>query len=160
MKYICIGKFVNTHGLKGEIRIISDFESKDEVFKVGNDIYIDDIKFTIESYRIHKNYDMVTLTGINSIEQIQDLKGKLVYINKDDYNFDYVLDDLIGYEVYANELFVGIVSDIVRSKLYPILRVEGKNKFMVPYIDNFITNVDTEKRIISINYIKGLYDED
>ena len=51
MKIIYLGKFVNTHGLKGEIRIISDFEYKDEVFKIGNSIY----KLSKNTFRRLKN---------------------------------------------------------------------------------------------------------
>ena len=54
MDKICVGKFVNTHGLKGEIRIISDFEYKNDVFKPDNKIYINDQLFIIDSYRKHK----------------------------------------------------------------------------------------------------------
>ena len=42
MNLICIGKLVNTHGIKGEVRIISDFKYKSDVFKIGNCLYIDD----------------------------------------------------------------------------------------------------------------------
>ena len=31
--YVCVGKIVNTHGIKGELRILSDFELKNKVFK-------------------------------------------------------------------------------------------------------------------------------
>ena len=62
-----IGKFVNTHGIKGEIRIKSDFSRKDLIFKKGNYIYINNNKFLIKSYRVHKNYDMLTFDGINNI---------------------------------------------------------------------------------------------
>ena len=40
MKYIIIGKIVNTHGIKGELRILSDFKYKDKIFKKGFPLYI------------------------------------------------------------------------------------------------------------------------
>ena len=43
MNKIVIGKYVTTHGIKGEIRIKSDFNEKDKVFKVGNEIIIDSV---------------------------------------------------------------------------------------------------------------------
>jgi ribosomal 30S subunit maturation factor RimM len=39
MKYVLIGKIVNTHGLKGEVRILSDFKYKDKVFIPEMNIY-------------------------------------------------------------------------------------------------------------------------
>ena len=39
MDYIYIGKIVNTHGIKGEVRILSDFKYKDRIFKNGFNMY-------------------------------------------------------------------------------------------------------------------------
>ena len=71
MEYIYIGDIVNTHGLKGELRIISDFKYKNEVFKPGFNIYVgrQKEKLEIKTYRQHKNYDMVTLVDVNGIEE-------------------------------------------------------------------------------------------
>ena len=65
MKYVLIGRMVNTHGLKGEVRILSSFKYKDRVFKVGMKIYIgkDKVCEEITSYRFHKIYDMVTFSA-------------------------------------------------------------------------------------------------
>ena len=79
MNFVCIGKLINTHGIKGEVRIISDFKYKDIVFKKGNSIIIDKISYEIVSYRKHKNYDMLMLLGINSINEAELLKDKLEY---------------------------------------------------------------------------------
>ena len=59
--YVCIGKIVNTHGIKGELRILSDFELKNKVFKKGVNLYVGPEKqeFTITEYRHHKMFDMV-----------------------------------------------------------------------------------------------------
>ena len=49
MDYIKIGKIVNTHGIKGEVRLLSKFPYKDKVFVKDMNIYIDkkDISRTI-----------------------------------------------------------------------------------------------------------------
>ena len=67
MKKIKVGKVVNTHGIKGEIRILSDFQFKDKVFKVNNSLIIGDKSYVIKSYRVHKMFDMVTLDDFNNI---------------------------------------------------------------------------------------------
>lgn len=158
MKLVYIGKYVNTHGLKGEIKILSDFEYKDKVFKAGNSIYIDNNKYTINSYRVHKGYDMVTLDGISDINDIELLKGSQVYIDNDEYSFEYVYSDLIGFSIYDND-YRGEVIDIVKSKLYPMLKVKYNKEYMIPYIDNFIDKVDLESKKIYIKYMKGLYED-
>ena len=158
MKLVYIGKYVNTHGLIGEIKILSDFEYKDKVFNIGNNIIIDNKKYTINSYRVHKGYDMITLNGINSINDIESLKGSNVYIDNDEYNFEYVYSDLIGFSVYDND-YRGEVVDIVKSKLYPILKVKYNKEYMIPYIDTFIDRLDLESKKIYIKYMKGLYED-
>ena len=158
MKLVYIGKYVNTHGLKGEIKILSDFEYKDKVFRIGNSIYIDNNKYKINSYRVHKGYDMVTLDGISNINDIESLKGSNVYIDNDEYNFEYVYSDLIGFSIYDND-YRGEVIDIVKSKLYPMLKVKYNKEYMIPYIDNFIDKVDLESKKIYIKYMKGLYED-
>ena len=161
MNLIYIGELVNTHGLKGEVRIISDFKYKKDIFKVNNCIYINDNKYIIKSYRIHKIYDMVTLENINSIEDALNLKGSRVYINREDYNFNGYLDeDLIGLSVYDKDIYKGKVIDILKTKSNDLLVIDGINRHMVPNIDIFVKNVDLNNKRIEINYIKGLEHED
>ena len=97
--YVYIGKIVNTHGIKGELRILSDFDKKELVFKNNFNIYIGPsyIKETINTYRVHKEYDMVTLIGYDNINEVLKYKGLNVYINRDDLNLDnndYIMSDL------------------------------------------------------------------
>ena len=75
MDLIYIGKIVNTHGIKGEVRILSDFEYKEEVFKINNKLIVDNNELIIKSYRKHKNYDMVTFEGIDDINDVLKYKG-------------------------------------------------------------------------------------
>lgn len=159
MEYL--GKLVNTHGLRGEVKIISDFKYKDIVFKEGNTIYIEETPYIIKSYRIHKNFDMIKLEGITKIEQAEVLKGSIVYIDKNTYNFPGLLDsDLIGLSVYDKTKYKGKIVGIEKSPLYSLLVVEGIKKHLIPNIDKFINNVDLNNKKIYINYIKGLDNED
>ena len=161
MDLINIGKIVNTHGLKGEIRIISDFKYKKDVFKTNNIVYINNEKYIIKSYRFHKIYDMIILDSINTIEQAQELKGLNVYIDRTDYKFDgYLNEDLIGLDVYDNEILKGKIVDVVKTINNDLLVIEGNKKHMVPNIPEFIKVVDLENNKIYIEYIRGLDNED
>ena len=159
MEYL--GKLVNTHGLKGEVKIISDFKYKDIVFKEGNTIYIEDSPYTIKTYRTHKNFDMVKLEGITKIEQAEVFKGSNVYIDKSNYTFPGVLDsDLVGLNVYDKTKYKGKIVGIEKNSLYSLLVVDGVKRHLIPNIDKFINKVDLENKKIYINYIKGLDNED
>jgi tRNA G18 (ribose-2'-O)-methylase SpoU len=78
MKYVLIGKIVNTHGLKGEVRILSSFKYKDRVFKPDMNIYIgkNKINEVINSYRHHKIFEMITMNGYNNIKN-EDIPEKM-----------------------------------------------------------------------------------
>ncbi|MBQ2946716.1 MAG: 16S rRNA processing protein RimM [Bacilli bacterium] len=161
MNLINIGKIVNTHGLKGEIRIISDFKYKKHVFKADNVVYINENKYIIKSYRFHKIYDMITLDSINTIEHAEQLKGLNIYINRNDYKFDgYLNEDLIGLEVYDKEIFKGKIIDIVKTVTNDLFVIDGVKRHMVPNIPTFIKEIDLKNNKIYIEYIRGLDNED
>ncbi len=163
MDLIYIGDIVNTHGLKGEIRIISDFKYKNRVFEKSNNIYVgfDKQKLEINSYRKHKIYDMITLVGINSIDEVIGYKGDKVYIDRNDYKFDGPLDeDIIGMHVYNNKEMIGTVITIMKNGIQDILVIENNgNKNMIPFVDEFVTNIDLENKRIDIKLIEGLINE-
>lgn len=164
MDYVYIGDIVNTHGIKGELRIISDFKYKNQVFTPHFNIYIGKNKkeFTIDSYRVHKNFDMVCLNGLNDINDALMYKGESVYVKRSDLNINTYLDEeLIGMSVLDEDKILGYVKELLKSKAYNLLVVtDGKKDYLVPNIKEFILNVDLDKKQITINNIKGLFDED
>lgn len=161
MNKVYIGKVVNTHGLKGEIRLISDFKYKKDVFLKDKYIYINDLKYKILSYRVHKSFDMLTLEGINDIDDALNLKGLNVYINRDEYEFNgFLNEDLIGLDVYYDEIYKGKIVDILKSNKYDLIVIDGIKRHMVPNIPNFVKKVDLDKKRVEIEYIRGLDNED
>ena len=161
MEFINVGKIVNTHGLKGEIRIISDFKYKKNVFKKDNIVYINKEKYIINSYRFHKIYDMITLIDVKAIEQAEKFKGLNIYINREDYKFNGYLDeDLIGLEVYDKDNYKGKVIEILKANTNDLLVIDGIKRHMVPNIDEFVKKVDLDNNKIYIEYIRGLDNED
>lgn len=149
---ISVGKYVNTHGIKGEIRILSDFSRKDLIFKPKFKLYINNKEFIIKSYRKHKNYDMITFEGINSINDIEYLKGNNVYIRRDDIN-EFIDEDLYKYLISVNSKLYKI-KNILMNNFQKILVLE--NDKMVPYVKDFILKKDDEKKIIYMDLPNNL----
>lgn len=150
---IYLGKIVNTHGLKGEVRIISDFKYKSKVFKKGSRLFINDDELVINTYRPHKEYDMVTFDGITNIDEVLKYKGKKVYIKKEDYNFDGILnEDLIGLPVYGDGKLLGTVTDVYKNVNQELIEID--KDILIPYVPAFIKNISEEK--LEINVIEGL----
>lgn len=163
MDYIYIGDIVNTHGLKGEIRIISEFKFKDSAFKNGMKFYIGSYKKQeiVSSYRKHKEYDMVTFEGKNYIDDVIIYKGEPVYVNRNDLVYEGYLDeDLIGLEVYCDNKHIGHVDNILKTNAHEILVVKNGSKHLIPNIDEFIENVNLSDKRLDVKYMKGLLNED
>lgn len=161
--YIYVGKIVNTHGLKGEVRILSDFEKKDKVFVPGMTIYIGrkKEKEVINTYRHHKVFDMITMQGYSDINEIIRYKGLYVYVRKEDLKLDdndYLLSDLIDLDVYVDDNKVGVITDVRDSgnNKFVVVKTEEKEVF-VPLQDEFIKKVDLNKKIVIIEPIKGMF---
>jgi 16S rRNA processing protein RimM len=163
MNFIYIGDLVNTHGIKGEVRILSEFELKDQVFKKGFKFYIGRKKEEeiVKTYRFHKIFDMVTFEEIDDINDVLGYKGEKVYVNRDDLKIDnYLNQDLIGLDAYASEKLIGKVKQIMKSKAHDIMVISGEKKnHLVPCISEFIADVNLKEKKVFINRIEGLIDE-
>ena len=160
MDKVYVGRIVATHGIKGELRILSDFEFKEKVFFVGNKLIIDDNEYEIKSYRVHKNYDMVTLNDYKDINEVLFLLKKNVYVLKSSLEFadDEILDeDLIKYIVLTNDGKKGIIKDIFyASETNKILRVLFDKEVLIPFNSPMIEKIDKKNNEVIIRLIDGM----
>lgn len=158
MEYVCIGKLVNTHGIKGEVKLLSNFEYKDKAFVVGMNFYIgeDKEKVTVNSYRHHKVFDMVTFKEYNYINDVLKFKNKLVYVLKPDLALDNnsILDrDYIGMNAYYEGVLVDKVKDIIDNNGYKLMLIGTK---FVPFNKEFISSVSVTKKELILKNVEGL----
>ena len=160
MNKVYVGKVVNTHGIKGEIRILSNFEFKDKVFKVNNKLIIGDKSYEIKSHRVHKGFNMVTLDDYNNINDILFLLKKDVYFDEDNLllNDNEVLDDeLLTYKVINNKGEVGEVLEIFyASATNKIIRVKFDNEYLVPYREPFVVKINKNNKELVIELLEGM----
>lgn len=164
MKYVLIGKIVNTHGLKGEVRILSSFKYKDKVFIPNMKIYIgkDKICEVINTYRHHKIFEMITMNGYNDINQILKYKGEYIFVNKDDIKLssnEYLDEDIIGLNVYTDNKLLGVVKKIENHNSNQILYVKNNDKtYLIPYNFDIIKNINLETKEMKVENIPGLFE--
>lgn len=160
MEKIYIGKIVNTHGIKGEIRILSNFDFKENAFRVGSHIIVDDEIYKINSYRKHKQFDMITLDGYNDINDVLFFMKKKVYKQKGELHLskDQILDeDLITYTVIDKTKKSGIIKEIFyASPTNKILRVEFEKEVLIPLASPMIKKINQDKKIIEVELIDGM----
>lgn len=162
MEYIYIGKIVNTHALKGELRIISNFEFKDKIFIKDNILYVgkNSEELKIETYRKHKNYDMVKFYNLDNINDVLKYKGIDVYYDKEKLNLssnEYLDSDIIGLEAFYNNKLIGNIDEIEVNGGKKLLVIKSN---LIPYDMNFIDSIDINNKKIYLKNVEGLINED
>ena len=160
MEKVYIGKIVSTHGIKGELRILSDFEFKDKVFIVGNRLINDDKDYIIKSYRVHKKFDMVTLNDYKDINEVLFLLKKKVYCFKKDISLSdqEILDeDLISFEVISEDGKKGYIQEIfMASESNKILRVVFDKEVLIPFFSPMVQKIDKNQKQIYVKLLDGM----
>lgn len=160
MEKVYVGRIVSTHGIKGEVKILSDFQFKEKVFKIGNNLIIDDKDYTIRSYRVHKGYDMVTLNNYDNINDILFLLKKKVYFDKDSLKLNSmeVLDsDLLSYKLLTDDGKCGIIKEIFFGGANnKIIRAMFDREVLIPFNSPMILKIDKEKKEVIVRLIEGI----
>lgn len=161
--FIYIGKIVNTHGIKGELRLLSDFKYKERAFLANRRIYIGEehIEEIINSYRHHKIFDMITLRGYNNINQVLKYINKEVYIKRNDLSLnpdEYLDKDLIDLNVIFDDKEVGRVLAIreVGANNKVIEALINDKVTLIPYHKDFIKKIDITNKFIELYLIEGM----
>ena len=143
MNYVYVGKFVGTHGLKGELKLKSSFLYKDKMLKEGFCFYLGSIKKKVSllNYRYHNGLYLLTFEGLLDINLVEDLKSEDVYVIRDDLGLndgEYVFEDYIDLDSYDGDTFLG-------------------KEILIPLNDKFIDKVILGDRII-FKEVEGLVD--
>ena len=154
--YVFVGKIINTFGIKGELKVLSDFEFKEKVFKKDFNVYIgnEKIKEVVNTYRHHQEYELLTLMGYNNINDVLKYKGNEIYIKRSDLKLEdneYLLSDLIDLDVYDEDKYIGKVIDYTKTKEYFLIKVHLDKDYYIPCISHFIKNVDLKNKRIDTN---------
>ena len=160
MGKLYIGKITSTHGIKGEIKIKSNFQFKNKIFKIGNELIIDNKNYTIKSYRVHKGFDMVTLNDYNDINEVLFLLKKNAFYdeNKLKLSNNEMLDkDLINYDVLTTDGKRGIIKEIfLASEKNKIIRVFIDKEYLIPINSPMVKMINKEKNQVLIELIDGM----
>lgn len=156
---IYIGKTVSTFGIKGELKVISDFEYCDKAYKVGNKVLINNIEHIISSIRYHKNYVLLKIDNLNNINDILKYVGFNIYIKRLDLNLsknEFLYKDLINSEVIdEDDTKLGKVIEVVKG-INVLIKVKGTKEFYIPLIENYVKKFDLDKKILYTKNAKEL----
>ena len=145
---IFIGKSTSTFGIKGELKVRSDFNYLDKAYKIGNVILINNIEHKISGVRYHKNHVLLKIDNLENINDVLDYLGYNIYIKRSDLNLssnEYLDSDLINSDVINDGINLGKVIDVIRG-VNTLIKVSGKVIFYIPYVDEYIINFDLENK--------------
>ncbi|HZJ85987.1 MAG TPA: ribosome maturation factor RimM [Erysipelotrichaceae bacterium] len=159
MKKLKIGKIVNTHGIKGELKVISDSDFVEDRFAVGNTIILDkDLEVEVTSFRLHQENVLITINNLDDINLVEKYKNKDVYFDvskipaRKEGFYLFQLEDL---DVYLDNEKVGKIVEVSKPS-QTVLRIQLEDReILLPYVDAFVEKVDLENNSIHINLIEG-----
>ena len=164
-----IGKIVNSHGLRGEVKVVpwmdypEDFAELSCVYIKQKDEYK---KLTVSGVKFQKGNVIVKFLAYNDINEILQFKNSVLYADRSDLGElpegVYYIVDLIGLKVYTESgEYVGEIADVFNagaSDIYDVKR-DGKKNLLLPVIDDVVKKVDIENGKVIVNIMEGLDDE-
>lgn len=162
MKTIEFGKIVNTHGLKGEVKVYSYTDDVNHILKLKK-VYIAGSEYTVESMKIQKQMFLMKLKGIDVIEDTKSIMDKMCYreIEDDESNEEngFFIKDLIGLEVVDTEgNSLGTLKEVFRTganDVYEIVDSNNKSTY-IPAIKKVVKSIDIKSRKMIIELMEGL----
>lgn len=156
--YIYIGKITSSHGLKGELKLKTDFIYLDKVLKKGFNFYVGENKYkvAVNSFRDHNGTILIAFDDLLDINKIEHLRNSDVYVLREDIslkNNEHVFEDYIGLDCYYNDKHIGKVTDIVDCGSKNYVLVIGE--ILIPLNDNFL---ELKNNKIILKDVEGLID--
>ena len=156
---IYIGKTVSTFGIKGELKVISDFEKCDKAYKIGNKILINNIEHVISGIRYHKNYILLEIDDLKNINNILKYVGFNIYIKRMDLHLEeneFLYKDLINSDVIDNDgSNLGKIIE-ARQGVNLLIKVKVSKEFYIPYVDEYIISFDLNNKKLYTKNAKDL----
>ena len=166
-EYLEIGRVVGTHGIQGELRVECWCDSPAFVAKFKN-LYFNEGKEKLDiKARPHKNIALVKVKGVDTIEQADLLRGKVLYMRRKDVKLEkgvHFVQDLVGLEIKDadTDKVYGTLTDVLKTganDVYEMKNAEGK-AFYIPVIPDVVKKIAPEKGFVLITPMKGLFDDE
>ena len=154
------GIIVNTHGVRGEVRIQPWADSPE--FLLGfRHLYIDGAPIEVLSARVHKSFVIATLSGVSDIDGAIRLKNKTVFIDRDDVLLEegrYYITDLIGLSAIDADTGHGLgeVADVLSLPANNVYIVKGEREILVPAVPDFVIETNIDEGYIKLRIIEGM----
>lgn len=168
MELINIGKIINTHGIRGELKI---YPLTDDLtrFEKLSWVYIqtekDTVKYNIDTIRYFKNIIILKFKEFDNINDVLNLKNTYIQIDRENAvklpKDRFFLFDLIGMKVFESTgNYLGELYDVLQtgSNDVYIIKREGNKDLLIPALKKVVKEVDIENKIMKVELLEGLLD--
>lgn len=167
MDYLTVGEIVNTHGIRGEVKVFPRTDFSEQRFVKGNKLLIEFqgelIESTIHTARLHKNVYIILLDGYQNINEVEKFKGCLVMVPASDKieldTDEYYVFEIVGCSVVTDQgEEIGTITEVLKPGANDVWVAERKNKqpVYIPVIDDVVLKVDIKDKIIVIEPMEGM----
>ncbi|MBN8207454.1 ribosome maturation factor RimM [Bacillus sp. NTK071] len=169
-EWLNVGKIVNTHGVRGEVRVISRTDFPEERYATGNKLYLfkndEPVALTVSSHRKHKQFDLLTFEGFHNINEVVHMKEGILKVKEDQggklLKEEFYYRDIIGLEVHTEEgEYLGKVKEILSpgaNDVWVVQSASGGKDLLLPYIEQVVKQVDLDEGKITVHLMEGLRD--
>ncbi|WP_251866519.1 ribosome maturation factor RimM [Enterococcus malodoratus] len=169
--YYKVGKIVNTHGIRGEVRVISSTDFTEERYRVGEQLFLfrenqETLPLTIASYRRHKNFDLLSFEGYPNINQVEPFRDGILKISEKQMGeldeHEYYYHEIIGLTVVDEEdKEIGKITEILSPGANDVwvVKRKGQKDALIPYIESVVKDIDLTEGIVHVEIPEGLLDD-
>ena len=161
LQFIEAGEIVNVHGLRGEVKVLCWLDDPEMLCEFDR-CRIQGKEYEMEQVRVQKTCNLVKLSGVDTMEDAQALRGKTMELYREDIDDEVIFAaELIGMEVYTGEECIGKIKEVLDYPGNSVYVVKGAHEYMIPAVKQFILSTDMEANRMQVQLIKGMRtDED
>ncbi|MGM9615536.1 MAG: ribosome maturation factor RimM [Oscillospiraceae bacterium] len=158
-QYLEAGRIVNTHGVRGEVKIEPWADDASFLTRFKR-FYMDGQPVKVRSCRVHKAMCIVSLEGIDDVNAAMALKGRVIFIDRADVKLPkgtVFIQDILGAKVVdeqGNEL--GVLKEVMPAPAASVYVVQGEREILIPDVPAFILDKDADNGIITVRLIEGM----
>ena len=153
------GQIVNTHGVRGEVRIVPWADSPD-FLRQFTTLYLDGAPRRVLSSRVHKGSVIAKLDGVDTVEAAMLLRDKTVQIRRADAKLPegaFFLADVIGLKVVDEQgRALGTLKEVLSPSVQQVYVVEGEREILIPAVPEFILETNITGGYIKVRLIEGM----
>ena len=161
LPYIEDGEIVTTHGVRGEVKVLSWLDSPEMLCEFDR-CRISGREYVMDSVRVQKTCNLVKLRGVDTMEDAQKLRGKTMELYREDISDELIFAaELVDVEVYADGACIGKIKEVLDYPGNSVYVVQGEREYLIPAVKEFILSTDLERNQMQVKLLKGMAsDED